>query len=796
MIGSGKQFFFTAIAIVLLAAPKIQAQNSRSQEMQDVEIGIERVARFFTPIYQSLLTSGSFDNPKKNTEQIWVQVDLGSEKKIDEIKLLPAVLPLVFLNSYGFPARFILEVSNDPEFKSAIPIANNIANDYPDPIDKVCAFTANGAKGRYVRLTATLLRQKQLALTKMMVVSNGKDIAEGCTVTSSTKLTLWPDMLTRPPRPQGEFVVTNNPGNVTQEDTWSPVANQTKIPANGSVQLGEGIFKKTMENNIGYLLSSFTVDQMVRSFRVRADKPVQPFDEKLHKLWMVYLPGSESARYLMGAGNTLRWTENKELRKRMNEIVDVIDVCKEPDGYIMAYPKKEIFVHENGAYVRAWVVHGLADAGFAGNKKAFSLLRQYGDWFNGSCYLPELLRRAGQGTQGIIPMTRTYFTPVGKSKDIQVAQQYFQENYWLDQLINRDEKAIWQYPYDRPHCYLITALEPYLDMYRATGDKKYMDATMGGWDLFHDCWEHVGGAISICEGREGTDLYPPKSYYLNRNTGELCGNIFWIYLNHRLNLLYPKEEKYVTEIEKSIYNIAIANQEGQDGIRYSSRLVGRKDPARHINTCCEAQGSRLYGALPEFIYSTANDGVFVNLYAASSISIPLKKGTLSLKMSTQFPYDPKVKIDINASKDIQATIHLRIPSWASQVVLVMVDGKKIATGNPGTFLTLDRKWKNGDVISFSLPMEFKLSKYMGAERIASMDRYALEYGPLLMALVGKEGQKEILSMKSNPEKLIKELKPIDGKPVHFAIEGNPDLEYLPYLEVKDEAFTCYPEIKK
>jgi len=132
-----------------------------------------------------------------------------------------------------------------------------------------------------------------------------------------------------------------------------------------------------------------------------------------------------------------------------------------------------------------------------------------------------------------------------------------------------DPKAIWLYPYDHPHSYLLTSIEPYLDQYRATGQRKYLDAALGGWDLYHDKWEHVGGSIAICEG----GLFPPNSNYLRRNTGELCGNVFWVFLNQRLQLFLPRRgEIRRAEIEESIYNIALANQGGAEGIRYTAKL--------------------------------------------------------------------------------------------------------------------------------------------------------------------------------------------------------------------------------
>ena len=749
-------------------------------------MGVERVARLFTPVYES-------KRAKSDDESRWVQVDLGAERKIESVKLLPMV---VWWNcqSQGFPVRFKLEASLDPNFGSATLIADCSQADYPDPVDAVATFAASSVQGRYVRLTASKLRQNQLALTKMIVLSGGKDVAEGGRVSDSESGDLGMNVLTRPPRPQGEYVVTDNPGNVIPPDRWKPVAYLAKAPL-GGIEVGEGLFKKVMDDNAEYLLTAMTLDEMTRHFLKRAGKPAAPLASGRSDQWFNTLPGSEAGHFLMGAGNSLRWIENQALRERMNQVVDVIDECKEEDGFIMGYPRAETFKGENGAYVRSWLTHGLIEAGYAGNPKAFPLLRGYYDWFNTSCYLPELLRRTGQGTQGIIPSTRMYFTPVGKPEDLLVVQRYFQENYWMDQLAKREEKAIWLYPYDRPHNYLVTGIEPYLDLYRATGVKKYLDAALGGWDLYRDHWEHIGGVISISEG---TDLYPPDSNPLRRG-GELCGNVFWVQLNQRFHLLYPKEEKYVTEIEKSIYNATIPNQIGSKGIRYHARLVDHKDtshgPYFHcMNTCCEGQGTRLFGSLPEYIYSLAADGIYVDLFADSKINFEVGGNPLSLKTTTRFPYDPQVRIEVRTGKPVQAKIRIRIPSWSVATMPVLVNDKLVRTGEPGTYVTLDREWSDSDVISFVLLMGFRTTCYRGADSgFNDGAHYALEYGPVLMALTGKvEGQDGV---NADPKQLSESLRPIPGKPLHFEVMGNDSLIYQPYWELQDERFTCFPRIQ-
>lgn len=137
----------------------------------------------------------------------------------------------------------------------------------------------------------------------------------------------------------------------------------------------------------------------------------------------------------------------------------------------------------------------------------------------------------------------------------------------------------------------------------------------GAWELLRDNWQSVGGSFCLMEWQPNV----PKSYPLYGHFGETCGSAFWMFLNHRLHLLWPEDERYVSEIEKSIYNVILANQGGSFGIRYYSNLLGRKAPADALNTCCEGRATRLIGSLPGFIYSLAADGIYMNLYERSMI---------------------------------------------------------------------------------------------------------------------------------------------------------------------------------
>ena len=748
----------------------------------------------------------------------WVQIDLGSALKVDALRIYPNFDDA--RKSVGFPSRMKVEGSDDALFQSPGVLFDSGSSELPEPGDHIAYLSlASDRPVRYVRLTGTSLRPIKkaegqtaasygLSFAKLEVLAAGHDIAVGRPVSADPATANAKDLaqLTRKPRPVGEGILTDNPQNVTDARGWKRIPNRAETPRRG-VELGDGILREAMQKNIDYLLTSYSVDEMLRPFKERAGKPVRAGLRPPIQFWDTDLPGSSAGRFLMGAANTLRWQRHEELQQRMNAIVDGIADCREADGYIMAYPADSIMHSERAGYTRAWVTHGLLEAGYTGHPKAFGLLRGYYDWFDRCPYLPKLLRGTAQGVQGMVANTRMYFSPVGRPEDIEVVQRYFQENYWLNGLARREEAMVWQYPYDRPHNYLLTDIEAYFDLYRATGAPLYKDAVQGAWQLYRDNWEHTGGSIAITEFGE----FPPKSYRLNAQvefceTGELCGSSFWTFLNQRYQLLDPENESYATEIEKSIFNIGIASQFDGKGYFYHARLVGKKgDKAVGYctNSCCEGQGTRLVGSIPEHLYSIvsagSHPGLYINMYAPSTIRWSQEDGhageELKLSMKTSFPYDSSVELGVELSSPRRSVIRVRVPSWATAEMPVRVNGKIAAAGKPGSYVALDRTWKSGDSVAFTLPMGFRLTRYTGMDKIAGSERYALEYGPILLAVANSD-EARLRFSGAAIESFTKQLKAVPGQPLCFTVDGNPDHRYMPYFAIKEETFTCYPVIEK
>ncbi|HZH65899.1 MAG TPA: beta-L-arabinofuranosidase domain-containing protein [Flavisolibacter sp.] len=591
---------------------------------------------------------------------------------------------------------------------------------------------------------------------------------------------------------------------------WRPVQLKAAVPIS-SISLSEkGLFQTALNRNVNYLLHSFSLDHMLEPFRIRAGIPFTPDTLPQVPFWDIDLRGSNAGRFLMGAGNTLRWLPNAELSDVLNKLVDGIEQCREGNGYLLPY-KPDSLRSEEPNYARAWLTHGLIDAGISGNQKAYSLLRGHADWFNKwNAMHPKLLYWPNNSHQGHIASTRTYLSQVGKAEDLQVAEKYYVADWWLKELSARRDSAIWQYPLQNPHSYLITSFEAYLDHFLATGDKAYLNAMLGAWDLVHDRWEHTGGSIAICENHwKVTDgkrslvnwdttnhtSHPPRSYYLTDkgHTGETCGSAFWIKFNQRLHLLFPEEEKYIAEIEKSIYNVILAAQTNEGRIHYHAKMEGTKGTVGIANTCCEGQGTRALGSLPEYIYTIAADGLYVNLYEPSTIDWKTNGESVNLKLEGGFPFRPEIRIELKITSPLDLKLHIRTPSWAIKTMDILVNGKKSAVGKPGTYVTLSRRWQNGDRIEFALPIGLKATAYTGFDTIPPFNRYAMEYGPILLALIGKTEAPLVINGKSE---LTSALIPDAGKPLHFSVANNVGYRYVPYWQLEpNQNFTVFPVVK-
>lgn len=123
-------------------------------------------------------------------EEKWVQVDLGKECTVSEIRLIPAHPPdFPEREAFGFPTRFRIEIASGATFRDPVKVWENAGTDFPLPGDNPVVFPAGGVMGRHVRVTATRLWERSrdyvFGLGELQVFSAGVNVAETGSVLAS-----------------------------------------------------------------------------------------------------------------------------------------------------------------------------------------------------------------------------------------------------------------------------------------------------------------------------------------------------------------------------------------------------------------------------------------------------------------------------------------------------------------------------------------------------------------------------------------------------------------------------------
>jgi mono/diheme cytochrome c family protein len=130
----------------------------------------------------------------------WVQIDLKRAVSLSVVVLHPCHDDFNSIgDGFGFPRRFRVELSDDPEFKKGVTlVADQSQRDVDNPRLQAQTFAVNGGAGRFVRVTATKLAPRLndyiFALAELEALDEGgMNVAAGATVTAL-------DSIEAPPR--------------------------------------------------------------------------------------------------------------------------------------------------------------------------------------------------------------------------------------------------------------------------------------------------------------------------------------------------------------------------------------------------------------------------------------------------------------------------------------------------------------------------------------------------------------------------------------------------------------------
>lgn len=244
------------------------------------------------------------------------------------------------------------------------------------------------------------------------------------------------------------------------------------------------------------------------------------------------------------------------------------------------------------------------------------------------------------------------------------------------------------------------------NLYRVTGDSAFLKPVLIAWHDIVDNRLYITGTTSTHEYFTEEEMFPAGT---DANMGEGCVTTTWIQFNQQL-LAITGDLKYMERIEKTIYNQLLGSENPETGcVSYYTPLMGKKPYSCDIS-CCTSSVPRGIAMIPYFTFGNVKDVPTLMMYEPASYKETVttkdnKTTDLTLTVKTPFPESEGAEITVNTSKSSTFPVALRVPSWCTSFAATV--GNNTYKGIANQYVEISRLWKSGDMIhvSFKIPIQ-------------------------------------------------------------------------------------------
>ena len=502
-----------------------------------------------------------------------------------------------------------------------------------------------------------------------------------------------------------------------------------------SVKIG-GYVGSRIDDCIEKRVKAQDVEHLVEPFRSREEK----------SRWQSEFWG----KWIQGAIASYRYTRDAELYEIIKQGAEGLMATQTPDGYIGNYAP-EYQLQQWDVWGRKYSTLGLlAWYDLSGDKRALKAARGVID---------HLMTQVGPQTTAIA-MTGNYFGMASCSilEPVVYLYQRTNDKRYLEfanyiteqlnapegpQLLDRADKPVarrfphpevwWSRENGHKAYEMMSCYEGLLEMYKLTGEKKYLEAVEKTVETIIEQEINIAGSGSAFECWYGGKERQTQPTY---HTMETCVTFTWMQLCNRL-LQVTHNPQLADKLEQTMYNALMASLRADGGqISKYSPLEGMRSPGEsqcemNIN-CCNANGPRAFALIPQAMYhlqsQEAGDIVYVNLYAPSETTLALsgkKAPKVTFTQKTDYPVGGRIEIEVTPEKAATFMLSLRIPMWSAlDRVKATVNGEELKVEAYG-WLPILREWKAGDKITLELDMR---------GRVVEQNNYqAIVRGPVTLA---------------------------------------------------------------
>jgi DUF1680 family protein len=334
-------------------------------------------------------------------------------------------------------------------------------------------------------------------------------------------------------------------------------------------------------------------------------------------------------------------------------------------------------------------------------------------------------------------------------------------------------------------------------------DGKYRAAVEKLWENMVSKKMYITGGLGARhDGEAFGDNYELPNLTAYSETCAAIGGVYWAERMFRLT----GNSAYFDIAERMLYNNVITGISLQ-GTEFFYPNALESDAKYKFNrgactrqawfdcSCCPTNLVRFIPFIPNLIYATQDNSLYVNLFIANKAEIALKQGVINIEQKTSYPWKDKVELFISAPQSLEFTLKIRIPSWVQNEVApgelyhytntpgkpfqVKLNGKTLVAELKNGYFEISRKWKTGDKIELQFPMQVRTVE-SDVQVKDNIGKFSVEYGPLVYCM--EEIDNPSATMPSSLPKTIVEWRPdlLGGINVIRGKTAGSDFVLIPY----------------
>ena len=522
----------------------------------------------------------------------------------------------------------------------------------------------------------------------------------------------------------GAYAASVLPGWATTDKSLVTVSTPLTTFAYADVHLLDGPMKRQFEENHARY-QNLDDDRMLKVFRQVAGMPAPGEDmggwydltgftlegNNFHG----FIAGHSFGQYVSGLARAYAVTGSEATRAKINRLVK---------GYGETLDAKAKFFvdYRLPAYTYDKLSCGLIDAHeFAHDPMAMEIHEKLTRAV--VAYLPEkALSRAEQRSRPhkdtSYTWDETYTLPEnlflayqrsGKSFYRDMAKQFLEDDTYFDPLSQGNNVLPFEHAYSH-----VNAFSSAMQAYITLGSEKHLKAAKNGFQMLQTTQSFATGGWGPNEafGEPGTGQLGDSLTSTHASFETPCGAYGHFKITRYL-LRVTKDAWYGDSMERVLYNTILGAwpiQADGTSFYYSDYAsTGKKVWYRDKWPCCSGTFPQLAADYHISTYLRSEDGVYVNLFAPSTVQWKDGSGNYGLKQETKYPFDNRIQIQVSGSQPKDYALYVRIPGWTGPNPLLSVNGKRVSDAvEPGTFANIRRTWKDGDMVELDVSMPLRL----------------------------------------------------------------------------------------